>query len=150
MFGEQIATYGVIFTFESDLSYQTVIDLWHAQLGEANPLHNSCNMIVVLDRGIFTTCIHVPGDQNGVVNFQGVSEAPVGTEVGLVYLEHGERTLDVMLRILLVHLTPFRHYIDHPGFNFEELSLVPSKWFGRYIEPRLIEYQTGKPKSDAL
>jgi len=144
VFGEQVATYGVIFTFESELSYQTVIDLWHAELGEANPLHNSCNLIVMLDRGVFTTCIHVPGYQNGVVNFQGVSEAPVGTEVGLAYLECGERTLDAMLRILLVHLTPFRHRIDHPGFNFAELPPSPSKWFGRYIEPKLIQYQPGE------
>jgi hypothetical protein len=37
-------------------------------------------------------------------------------------------TLDAMLRMLLSHLTFFRHRIDHPGFNFQEQGPLRVQW----------------------
>lgn len=138
--GEQIATYGVIFTFESNIKYETVFDYWHICLDIKNPLHNSCSMIVVLDQGLFVTCMDIPGHGGAPADIQGISPSPVGTRIGITYLEYKELTLDTMMRLLLAHLTFFRHRIDHPGFNFRSIGSVPTKWIGEYTADKEIYY----------
>lgn len=138
--GDQRATYGVIFAFDCDVKYQTVIDIWHKELTEITPLHNSCNLIVILDRGMFAACMEVPGHGPAPADIQGISPAPIGTRLGLTYLDYRKRTLDSMMRMLLGHLTFFRHRIDHPGFDFWTLGQSPVKWIGEYVADRRINY----------
>ncbi len=138
--GEQIATYGVIFAFETALSEETVINRWHRCLTQANPLHNSCSMIVILDQGLFLTMAKVPGSGVAPVDFQGISPAAVGTEYGIGYLPYRERSLDVMLRMLIGHLVFFRHRTDHPGFDFEKLGRIKFKMIGRQVRTDRVEY----------
>jgi hypothetical protein len=111
-------TFGALFAFESVLKPETVVDQWHALLSETNPLHNSCSIIVVLDKGIFFTAAEVPGHGFNPAMFQGPGKWPVGTKLGIGYMELGQNALDSMLRLLLAHLTFFRHRVDHPGFKF--------------------------------
>ena len=138
--GEQIATYGVIFAFESKIKYETVFEHWHKNLSDDNPLHNSCSMIVVLDQGVFATCMDIPGSGGAPADIQGISPSPIGTKLGIAYFEYKDLTLDIMLRLLIGHLTFFRHRIDHPGFNFRSLGPVPSIWIGEYTGPQNIVY----------
>lgn len=140
---EQTDTYGVVFGFECNLNHDVVIDRWHGRLSPQNPLHRSCNMIVVLDRGIWTTVTQVPGLGVGPTLLDVVSlAAPVGTRLGITYLEYGDRTLDAMMRLLLAHLTFFRHRVDHPGFNFGEIGPSPIKWIGTYVDRGKLQYTT--------
>jgi hypothetical protein len=82
-------------------------------------------MIVILDRGIFVTCLDVPGEGVGPVDLQGVVPSMSGTKAGIGYLELKDITLDHMMRILLPHLIFFRHRVDHPGFDFSVLGPIP-------------------------
>lgn len=140
---EQVETYGAVFGFECKLDNKVVIDRWHERLTQQNPLHRSCNMIVVLDRGIWVTVTRVPGFGVAPAMLDAVSlAAPAGTQVGITYLEHGDGTLDAMMRLLLAHLTFFRHRVDHPGFNFGDLGPSPVKWIGTYLAPGKLQYAT--------
>ena len=58
---EQVETYGAIFAFECNLSYETVLKKWSEELTDMNPIFKSCSIITVLDRGNFTTVMDVPG-----------------------------------------------------------------------------------------
>ena len=127
--GEQIRTYGVIFGFESDLGFETVVDRWKAKLTDSNPLSNSCSLIVVLDKGIFITVANIPGQIHvAPIDFQGEANLPRGTKVGIGYLETAQATLDALMRLLLPHLTIFRHRVDHPGFKFSTLGPSKISW----------------------
>lgn len=140
---EQLETCGVVFAFECGLEYQVVIDRWHSRLTQQNPLHKSCYMVVVLDRGIWVTVTQVPGFGVAPAFIDAVSQAaPVGTRVGIAYFEYGDRTLDAMMRLLLSHLTFFRHRVDHPGFNFSALGPRPIKWMGTYVAQGKMQYST--------
>lgn len=144
-FGPQnIETYGMIFAFECDLKHETVTDRWHAKLNERTPLHNSCSTIAVLDRGLFTTCAAIPGHPPATATIMAVSaRAQAGTQVGIGYIETKDDTLDQMMRLLLGHLSLFRHHVDHPGFNFGKFSPIPVKWVGKFTGPGQIVYEKG-------
>jgi len=137
---EFITTYGVIFAFESQLNFEKVFTYLRGNLTESNPLHNSCSMIVVLDNGIFITCIELPDSTRAACNFQNVSICPVGTKVGFAYFELGAHALDFMLRHLLLHLTFFRHRVDHPGFELGPFKNAHTIWIGAYVEKDTIAY----------
>lgn len=138
---EQINTYGIVFGFQSELGRETVIDRWHGRLTDKNPLHNSCNMVVILDRGVWVTVVGIPGHGAAPATLEGIPPmTPPGTRLGIAYLEYGDRTLDAMMRLLLAHLTFFRHRVDHPGFNFAALGQMPVKWIGTVREEGKVEY----------
>ena len=137
---EFFTTYGVIFAFESKLNYNSVFKRLKKNLTERNPLHNSCSMVVILDKGIFITCTEVPGFGAAACNFQQISICPVGTKFGYAFFEFGENTLDFMMRHLLSHLTFFRHRIDHPGFELGPFSNAPIVWVGQQVEDNKIVY----------
>lgn len=138
--GDQIETYGMIFAFECNLSFETIVNRWHAKLTEQNPLHRSCSLIAILDRGIYVTFLKTPDDMAAPVDLQGISPAPIGTKVGIGYLGCGQGTLDEMIRILLVHLTFFRHRIDHPGFEYGRYGPSQVKVLGEYTSERHLNY----------
>ena len=127
--GEMISTYGIIFAFESSLKFETMVGRWEAKLGGPNPLYNSCSLIVILDKGIYGTVAQLPGSTGvSAIDFQGPSIMPIGTKIGLGYMECGEGTLDAFMRLFLPHLALFRHRIDHPGFKFTQLAAGPVSW----------------------
>ena len=140
---EIIETYGMIFAFECDLQYQTVIDRWHAKLTEVNPLHNTCSLIAVLDRGLWPTTAFYPGEGVAPVTLTGISpQIPRGAKVGIGYMEFGGRTLDAMMRLLLAHLTFFRHRVDHPGFAHADIGPALIKWIGEFVANGQVAYRT--------
>lgn len=133
-------TYGVIFAFASDLKPETIMNRWQAQLNELNPLHRSLSTIVILDKGVFTTFIRVPGLGPAPAIIHGPSQHTPGTRLGVMYFDAGEMALDVFTRLLLGHLTFFRHRVDHPGFAFAGSDRVMGMDFGEYVGPSEIKY----------
>ena len=137
-----ISTFGVIFAFESNLSDESIYRTWHSELAEQNLLHNSCNMIVILDRGIYVPIAIFPDGNAGPITMEGVPPAPAGTTIGLSFFPYGENTLDHMLRILLGQLTFFRPRIDHPGFDFRSTGPRQVYRIGTYNQSGVLEYTT--------
>jgi hypothetical protein len=137
-------TYGVIFAFESSLQTQVVIDRWRRKLTGTNPLHRSLTTIVVLDRGVYTTFVQMPGRGPAPAIIHGVSQHAPGTAVGVMFYGAGTDSLDVFLRLLLGHLTFFRYRVDHPGFGFASASRVMACPFGQYTRPQEIRYDLEK------
>ncbi|MGA2862946.1 MAG: DUF6602 domain-containing protein [Verrucomicrobiota bacterium] len=133
-------TYGVIFAFESSLKPETVMERWRSKLTDRNPLHQSLSLIVVLDKGVFTTFVRLPGRGPAPAVIHGVSQHAPGTSVGVMYYDTGDMALDVFLRLLLAHLTFFRHRVDHPGFGFTGSDRVMAVEFGQYVSPSEIRY----------
>lgn len=133
-------TNSVIFAFECSLDHETVFKRWHKNLTLENPLHNSCNMIVILDRGIFLTTLNLPGRDSSVFLAKGIPDFPVGTDYGISYMEYGENTLDAMMRCFIPYLSIFHNHVHHPGFNFAELGEVPTYWIGKQIGEKDISY----------
>jgi len=133
-------TYGVIFAFESDLKPETIMERWRSRLTDRNPLHQSLSLIVILDKGVFTTFVGMPGFGPAPAIIHGPSQHAAGTRVGVMYYDTGEMALDVFLRLLLAHLTFFRHRIDHPGFAFKGSDRVIAINFGEYVGTSEIRY----------
>jgi hypothetical protein len=133
-------SYGVIFAFESSLKPEIIMERWRSQLTDRNPLHHSLSLIVILDKGIFTTFVRQPGSGPAPAVIHGVSQHPLGTSVGVMYYDTGDMALDVFLRLLLAHLTFFRHRIDHPGFAFRGSDRVMAVDFGKYVGTSEIQY----------
>lgn len=127
--GELITAFGIIFAFECNLTFETVVQRWIAKLSEENPLNKSCSLIVILDKGIYFTGAQLPGRGAAPIDYQGDGAGfPVGTRIGIAFTEFRQGTLDAMVRLLLAHLTVFRHRVDHPGFNFQEQGPSRVEW----------------------
>lgn len=126
---ETTKTFGVIFAFESNLKVEKIISTWAESLQRNNDISNTTSMIVVLDRGIVVPCVSLPGEKISPIQLEGLPlVTPIGTQLGLGFLDYKKNTLDGMMRILLSHLTFFRHRVDHPGFDFSTLEKNPIKW----------------------
>ena len=136
------STYGIIFGFESDLSADALLRIWHEEFSGDHQLHSSASLIVILDRAIATTVMDIPGSGPAPVSFQTVFLCPAGSKVGITYFEYGERVLDAMMRLLLSHLSLFRHRIDHPGFDFDQFGPCPTRWVGHYPRDGHVEYMS--------
>ncbi len=123
-------TYCVIFAFNSKISTSKVFEVWKEQIKvDDSDIFRSCSLIVIPDKGIFTTCAYIPGEGIAPANFGGAPPAPVGTKVGVNYFEAKEKTLDSMMRLLIGHLTFFWWRVHHPGFNFSQFGQSPVSWF---------------------
>lgn len=133
-------TYGVIFAFGSELKPDAIMQRWKSRLTESNPLHHSLSLIIILDKGVFTTFIRIPGRGPAPAIIHGPSQHALGTRIGVMYYDTGDMALDVFLRLLLAHLTFFRHRIDHPGFAFSGSDRVLGIDFGEYVGTSEIRY----------
>jgi len=135
------STFGVIFAFESSLSDDSIFRAWNSKLIEPNKIHNSCNMIVILNRGIYIPIIKFTNGDDGPITLDGIPNAPPQTEIGLAFLNYGDRTLDHMLRLLLADLTFFRHRVDHPGFEFSAPLSQTMFHLGTYNQDGKLDYK---------
>jgi hypothetical protein len=137
---EMSHTYGVIFAFECNLKCETIFDHWHRTINADNPISKACDMIVILDRGVLSKCINLPGKGVSSVDMESEPPAPVGTRYGLSCFECGEDSLDMMLGLLVPHLRVFSPQLRYPFFKFGELGPVPIRWVGVHTSEREIFY----------
>lgn len=116
-------TMGVLFAFASDLTLPKVMEHYISTIAE-NGLGRHIDFIVVLDRGLVTLCSKFPSLKGWNVSMiEGLGgKAAEGAHIAASAAEFGENTLDVFLRLLLPHLSNFRHIVDHPGFDFGALQ----------------------------
>ena len=121
---EQWATLGCVFAFESALTLDTICEKYRELLsGTTFGLH--IDLMLVLDRGLVTLVACGPG-----ASAWSKMMAPMGTggaagegfHVGISGAELGDRSLDAFLRILVAHLSLFRHAVGHPGFDWAEMG----------------------------
>ena len=83
-------TYGVIFAFGSELKPETIIERWKSKLTQRNPLHHSFSLIVILDKGVFTTFIRLPNRDPAPAIIHGPSQHAPGTRIGVMYYDTGD------------------------------------------------------------
>jgi hypothetical protein len=121
---EQWATLGCLFAFESALALDTVCTKYRELLaGRTFGLH--IDLILVLDRGLVTLVACGPGASTWTKMM-----APTGTggaagegfHIGIAGAELGDRSLDAFLRVLVAHLSLFRHAVGHPGFDWAAMG----------------------------
>jgi hypothetical protein len=121
---EQWATLGCLFAFESALTLDTICAKYRELLqGTAFGLH--IDLILVLDRGLVTLVACGPGS-----SAWSKMMAPTGTggaagegfHIGIAGTDLGDRSLDAFLRILVAHLSLFRHAVGHPGFDWAAMG----------------------------
>lgn len=109
-------TLGILFAFDSDISAETALEHYRkATLKYGVPLH--IDYVAVLDKFILNTMNHT-----GETWISSVLYAlpPVeGLHLAVGAVKTGATTLDVLVRYLLAHLVPFRHHVDHPGFDWK-------------------------------
>jgi len=115
-------TLGIIFAFECETTSETVAENFRKLFlaGSWETWKSNPNLITILDKGIITTASQLPGDPRpSPAMIHGMPDcAPPGTKLSIVYLGEMESTLDQFLRLLLAHLSFFRHRISHPGFKW--------------------------------
>ena len=123
---EQWATLGCLFAFESALTLDTIYAKYRELLqGTTFGLH--IDLVLVLDRGLITLVARGPGG-----SAWSKMMAPMGTggaagegfHIGIAGTELGDRSLDAFLRILVAHLSLFRHAVGHPGFDWAAMGAV--------------------------
>jgi hypothetical protein len=121
---EQWATLGCLFAFESALTLDTICARYRELLkGTTFGLH--IDLILVLDRGLVTLVACGPGASAWTKMM-----APMGTggaagegfHIGIAGTELGDRSLDAFLRVLVAHLSLFRHAVGHPGFDWAAMG----------------------------
>lgn len=121
---EQSATLGCLFAFESALTLDTICSKYRELLqGSFFGLH--VDLILVLDRGLVTLVACGPGGSawSKVMAPTGTGgPAGEGFHVGIAGTELGDRSLDAFLRILVAHLSLFRHAVGHPGFDWSAMG----------------------------
>lgn len=112
-------TYGCIFAFNSDLSLNSISELYHDLMVEFGIGYHP-DLILVLDKAVFTLTCYIPGvDSWNPAVLEGFGgSAGEGSHIAISYMEIGEESLDYFLRLLLVNLNIFRGVMDHPGFNW--------------------------------
>jgi hypothetical protein len=116
-------TLGILFAFASDITLPKIMDHYVEAL-RTHGLGRQIDFIAVLDRGVVTLCSKtriVQGWNVSMIEGLGGKSAE-GAHISASAAEFGENTLDVFLRLLLPHLSAFRHIVDHPGFDFASLQ----------------------------
>lgn len=115
-------TLGIIFAFECETAPETIAENFYKLFRAVpwNEWQHHPNFITILDKGIITTASQLPGsDQPSPAMIYGIPPSiPEDTKLQIIYLAEMEATLDQFLRLLLAHLSYFRHRISHPGFEW--------------------------------
>ena len=126
--GRVIQTSGYIFGYKSAISLKAVADHYFGLI-ESDGLGVHPDMIVVLNRGIISLVTQPPGSEGwGPLFVDGVGRRPDPQwQVGVAVYEVGDHCLDLFFRLMLPHLSLFRHLVDHPGFDWTKH--VPAEGF---------------------
>jgi hypothetical protein len=126
--GEQWVTLGCVFAFKSSLSLHTICSKYRELvLAPDTGIGRHVDLIAVLDRGLVTLLGCGPGNKEWTRLVLGDPAVgpPDGFDIGTAPTELGDGTLDGFLRILLAHLSLFRHVVDHPGFDWYAMGVLP-------------------------
>jgi hypothetical protein len=111
-------TFGAVFAFESVISLDAIMDGYIKWI-KANGLGGHTDVICISDKGIITTIAKPKGVEWAIAFLEGLGGAQgEGTHLGVGVHQLGDASLDAFFRLLLVHLTFFRNFVDHPGFNW--------------------------------
>jgi uncharacterized protein DUF6602 len=117
-------TLGCVFAFESSITLDKIAEHLKGLYSESG-LGAHVDHLVVLDRGVVTLGISLRGSNawNPMGVFTGTGgPSGEGSHLGILIFEMGEASLDGFFRLLLAHLTFFRHIVPHPGFNLSHLA----------------------------
>ncbi len=139
-------TYGCIFAFASDLSLETVSEVY-ADLVKEFGLGLHPDLMLLIDKAVFSLAVNIPGTREwSTVSIEGFGGAAgEGSHFAISYATTGEESLDYFLRLLLANLVIFRSVMDHPGFDFRE-SPSEGKAHLRYLTS--ITQETDPQKSE--
>lgn len=126
-------TYGCIFAFDSDLSLETISEVY-ADFVEEFGIGVHADLMLLLDKAVFSLATNIPGAREWVsVSIEGVGgDAAEGSHLAVSYATTQEESLDYFLRLLLANLMIFRSTVDHPGFDFSS-SPSQGKVHVRYL-----------------
>ena len=112
-------TYGCIFAFDSDLSLETISEIY-AELVKEFGIGAHPDLMVLLDKAVFSLAANIPGTREwATASIEGLGGAAgEGGHLAVSYATTAEESLDYFLRLLLANLMIFRSVLDHPGFDF--------------------------------
>jgi len=109
-------TLGCLFAFESSVSLETIETHYRTALG-THGLGPHIDLILILDRAVFTLAVKMPSQSWGPAFLEGRSPGTEGAHIAIGRQDLGELALDGFLRFLLAQLVVFRGIVDHPGFK---------------------------------
>lgn len=116
---ERSQTLGCVFAFSCKLKPETLLQ-HYSRLLQSSGLGPHIDLLLLLDQAVITLACKVRGiPQWGPAFFEGIGgPAAEGSHIAASLSPTGEDSLDFFLRLLISHLSFFRHITDHPGFDW--------------------------------
>ena len=127
-------TAGFLFAFDSKISLTKLSEHYVTLFNERGIGHH-IDVIIVLDKGILTLIAKLPGiDRWNIMFMEGLGGAVAeGSHIGVSVGLFEEYTLDAFFRILIPRLSLFRHIVDHPGFQFDQMPIKRKEQMIHYM-----------------
>ncbi len=121
-------TYVSLFAFDSDLPKEKVCEL-HATSVNGRGLTWHLDSVCILDKVISYTSVEIEQQTQGPQPMELSALNPAVTRDRLTKFsisaeEKNQDSLEIWLRLLLAHLSFFRHRVDHPGFDWDRSTLT--------------------------
>jgi len=119
-------TYCAIFAFDTSLTLNT-LSLHFRDDVHKYKIGRHADVAMVLDKGLITFSAKMPGQPGwNPLMMEGLGgKESEGAHLGAVAMEIGENSLDMFVRLLLVHLMHFRDFVGHPGFDWSNVEGRP-------------------------
>lgn len=126
---ERSQTLGCIFAFSTELKNETLLPRF-SQCVRKYGIGHCVDILVILDSVVITLSWKLRGMEDWwPAFFEGSGgKRAEGSHIAARMNLTGEDSLDFFIRLLIAHLTFFRHITDHPGFDWTR-----SKSGGRYL-----------------